>query len=94
MELERHGVNSTELRKTGNHNYIIRVKDDDIYFVSCFQGNWRNETVIEVEKRRGTSYTLKGDDANIDTVISNLTDEGWKLEQKIDGNPQLFVFFR
>jgi hypothetical protein len=67
---------------------------DDICMVTYFSGSRRSEPEIEVEMRKGVSYTLRGKEANIETIVTKLADEGWKLEQHLEGTPEIFIFFQ
>jgi hypothetical protein len=37
---------------------------------------------------------LRGKEANIETIVAKLDDEGWKLEQHLGGTPEIFIFFQ
>ena len=75
------------------HQRIVKM-NEDICMVTYFPGSMRNEPEIEVEMRKGTSYTLKGEEANIETIVAKLADKGWKLEQHLEGTPEIFIFFQ
>jgi hypothetical protein len=68
--------------------------EDDICMVTYFPGSRRKEPELTVEKRKGASYTLRGKEANLQTVGKKLVDDGWMLEQYIAGNPEIYIFFK
>ena len=66
---------------------------EDICMVTYFSGSRRREPEIEVEMRKGVSYTFREKEANIEAFVTKLADEGWKLEQHLEGTPEIFIFF-
>ena len=88
------GASLGELRHSVYFSYIIDMMEDDICMVTYLPGSTRREPEIIVEKRKGASYTLKGKEAHMQAVGKKLVDDGWKLEQYIAGNPEIYIFFK
>jgi hypothetical protein len=68
--------------------------NEDICMVTYFPETRFKDAELEVEKREGVSYTLRGKKANIETIVTKLADEGWKLEQHLAGTPEIFIFLQ